>query len=309
MRYAAAAPMKARPGIALTDHGVMFGAVEFHDSARKHGLTPIIGCEAYIAPRGRFDRTVRDEAHITLLAADDEGYKNLTALISKGFLEGYYYKPRIDMDLLAKHNAGLDRAVRLHVESRAPRRCSRTTARVRSKAAKEFTRDLRRPLLRRDHASRDAGRRHHQRRPDLGRPRDSICRWSPPTIRTTSSRADAQAHDVLLCIGTGKTVADTSRMKFFSDEFYVKSPQEMRELFADMPGSLRQHARDRQAHRPEDPREDLLSARSTRCRKTAAADVAGVLAGARRQPDSTPHPIASSRWARTSTCAWSAKAA
>ena len=70
--------------------------------AQDTGSSPIIGCEAYIAPRGRFDRTVRDEAHITLLAADDEGYKNLTALISKGFLEGYYYKPRIDMDLLAQ---------------------------------------------------------------------------------------------------------------------------------------------------------------------------------------------------------------
>ena len=79
------------PGIALTDHGVMFGAVEFYDTAKDAGLTPIIGCEAYIAPRGRFDRTVRDEAHVTLLAASDAGYKNLTTLISKGFLEGYYY--------------------------------------------------------------------------------------------------------------------------------------------------------------------------------------------------------------------------
>ena len=95
------------PGIALTDHGVMFGAVEFYDAAKDKGLTPIIGCEAYIAPRGRFEKTVRDENHVTLLAASDVGYKNLTTLISKGFLEGYYYKPRIDMDLLAAHNEGL----------------------------------------------------------------------------------------------------------------------------------------------------------------------------------------------------------
>ncbi|HTD33657.1 MAG TPA: PHP domain-containing protein, partial [Candidatus Elarobacter sp.] len=101
------AERQGSPGIALTDHGVMFGAVEFYDTAKKVGLTPIIGCEAYIAPRGRFDRTVRDEAHITLLAASDVGYKNLTTLISKGFLEGYYYKPRIDMDLLAQYNEGL----------------------------------------------------------------------------------------------------------------------------------------------------------------------------------------------------------
>ena len=76
-------------------------------SAKDHKLRPIVGCEAYIAPRGRYDRTVRDEAHVTLLAADLAGYRNLTALISKGFLEGYYYKPRIDLDLLAKHHEGL----------------------------------------------------------------------------------------------------------------------------------------------------------------------------------------------------------
>jgi DNA polymerase-3 subunit alpha len=73
----------------------MYGAMEFYYAAREHRLTPIIGCEAYVAPRGRLDRTVRDEAHVTLLAADLAGYRNLTALISKGFLEGYYYKPRI----------------------------------------------------------------------------------------------------------------------------------------------------------------------------------------------------------------------
>jgi DNA polymerase-3 subunit alpha len=95
------------PAVALTDHGVMYGAMEFYYRARDFKLTPIIGCEAYIAPRGRLDRTVRDEAHVTLLAADVTGYRNLTALISKGFLEGYYYKPRIDLDLLAKHNEGL----------------------------------------------------------------------------------------------------------------------------------------------------------------------------------------------------------
>ena len=95
------------PAIALTDHGVMYGAMEFYYAAREHGLTPILGCEAYLAPRGRLDRTAREEAHVTLLAADFIGYRNLSALVSKGFLEGYYYKPRIDLELLAKHNEGL----------------------------------------------------------------------------------------------------------------------------------------------------------------------------------------------------------
>ncbi len=221
------------PGIALTDHGVMFGAVEFHDSAKKHGLTPIIGCEAYIAPRGRLDRTVRDEAHITLLAADEEGYKNLTALISKGFLEGYYYKPRIDMDLLEKHNRGLI---------------------VLSGCMSSL---VAAPLLKNDRAtSLKHAREFHDIFGDRfyieimrhGMPEEDLINTGLisvareldlPLVATNDShyltQGDAQAHDVLLCIGTGKTVADTSRMKFFSDQFYVKSAQEMRELFADVP--------------------------------------------------------------------------
>ncbi len=221
------------PGVALTDHGVMFGAVEFHDSAKKHGLTPIIGCEAYIAPRGRFDRTVRDEAHITLLAADEEGYKNLTTLISKGFLEGYYYKPRIDMELLAKHNAGLI-VLSGCMSSLVASPLLKNDRATSLKAAKEFS-DI-------------FGDRFYIEIMRHGMPEEEIINTglisvarelNLPIVATNDShylnRGDAQAHDVLLCIGTGKTVADTSRMKFFSDEFYVKSPREMRELFADIP--------------------------------------------------------------------------
>ena len=127
----------------------MYGAMEFYYAAREHRLTPIVGCEAYIAPRGRLDRTVRDEAHVTLLAADLIGYRNLIALISKGFLEGYYYKPRIDLDLLAKHNEGL--IVLSGCMSGLVRRsrCCAATTRTRY-ARKTYQRDLRRPLLHRD---------------------------------------------------------------------------------------------------------------------------------------------------------------
>jgi DNA polymerase-3 subunit alpha len=264
------------PGIALTDHGVMFGAVDFYDTSRKYGLTPIIGCEAYIAPRGRFDRSVRDEAHITLLAASDEGYKNLTALISKGFLEGYYYKPRIDMDLLAQHHAGLI---------------------VLSGCMSGL---VAAPLLKNDRA---ASKKNAQMFADIfgdrfyieimrhGMPEEevindgliSIAReLSLPLVATNDShylsRGDAQAHDVLLCIGTGKTVSDTSRMKFFSDEFYVKSAQEMRELFADVPEACDNTLEivkridikipDKVFYLPDYP-----------VPKTAADDIAGVLAG------------------------------
>jgi DNA polymerase-3 subunit alpha len=221
------------PGVALTDHGVMFGAMEFYYAARDVRLTPIVGCEAYIAPRGRFDKTVRDEAHVTLLAADLVGYRNLVALISKGFLEGYYYKPRIDLDLLAKHHDGL-----IVLSGCMSSLCAQSLLRDdyagAKKAAQSFV-DI-------------FGDRFYMEIMRHGIPEQDIVNtgliklareMQIPLVATNDShylnRADAQAHDVLLCIGTGKTVQDTSRMKFMTDEFYVKSSEEMRELFADVP--------------------------------------------------------------------------
>jgi DNA polymerase-3 subunit alpha len=221
------------PGVALTDHGVMFGAMEFYYSAREHRLTPIVGCEAYIAPRGRFDRTVRDEAHVTLLAADLTGYRNLVGLISKGFLEGYYYKPRIDMDLLAKHNDGL-----IVLSGCMSGLCAQPLLKNDYEGAKRAARAF----------SDIFGDRFYIEIMRHGIPEQDIVNTglialardlNLPLVATNDShylaRADAAAHDVLLCIGTGKTVADTNRLKFMTHEFYVKSNEEMRELFADVP--------------------------------------------------------------------------
>ena len=221
------------PGVALTDHGVMFGSMEFYYAAREHKLTPIVGCEAYIAPRGRFDRTVRDEAHVTLLAADLVGYRNLVALISKGFLEGYYYKPRIDMDLLAKHNDGL-----IVLSGCMSSLCAQPLLKNDYEGAKKAAQTF----------SQIFGDRFYieimrHRIPEQDIVNAGLIKLARemnlPLVATNDShylaRGDAQAHDVLLCIGTGKTVADQSRLKFMTDEFYVKSPEEMRELFADVP--------------------------------------------------------------------------
>ena len=221
------------PGVALTDHGVMFGSMEFYYAARDHKLTPIVGCEAYIAPRGRFDRTVRDEAHVTLLAADLVGYRNLVTLISKGFLEGYYYKPRIDMDLLAKHNDGL-----IVLSGCMSSLCAQPLLKNDYEGAKKAARTF----------SQIFGDRFYieimrHRIPEQDIVNAGLIKLARelnlPLVATNDShylgRGDAQAHDVLLCIGTGKTVADQSRLKFMTDEFYVKSPEEMRELFADVP--------------------------------------------------------------------------
>ncbi len=221
------------PAVALTDHGVMYGAMEFYYTARDFKLTPIIGCEAYIAPRGRLDRTVRDEAHVTLLAADVTGYRNLTALISKGFLEGYYYKPRIDLDLLAEHNEGLI------VLSGC------MSGMVASPLLKN---DYERSLQAAKTFEQIFGDRFYIEVMRHGMPEEEVVNrglvkvareLNLPLVATNDShyldQRDAPAHDVLLCIGTGKTVSDTSRMKFYSDQFYVKSDAEMRELWADLP--------------------------------------------------------------------------
>ncbi len=211
----------------------MYGAMEFYYAAREHNLTPILGCEAYVAPRGRFDRTAREEAHVTLLAADLVGYRNLIALVSKGYLEGYYYKPRIDLELLAAHHDGLI---------------------VLSGCMSGM---VAAPLLRNDYAAavRNAQTyldifgdrfyievmRHGMKEQDaINEGLVRVARQlAVPIVATNDShyleQKDAGAHDVLLCIGTGKTVSDTNRMRFYSDQFYLKSAAEMRELWSDLP--------------------------------------------------------------------------
>jgi DNA polymerase-3 subunit alpha len=219
--------------VALTDHGVMYGAMEFYYAAREFGLTPILGCEAYLAPRGRLDRSVRDEAHVTLLAADLIGYRNLVALVSKGFLEGYYYKPRIDLELLEKHNDGLLvlSGCMSGLVAAPLLRGDEATARQNAKTYREIFGDrFYIEVMRHGMPEQDAingGLVRIARELDV------------PIVATNDShyleQKDASAHDVLLCIGTGKTVSDTNRMKFYSDQFYVKSPDEMHELWSDLP--------------------------------------------------------------------------
>ncbi len=211
----------------------MYGAMEFYYAAREFSLTPILGCEAYLAPRGRLDRSVREEAHVTLLAADLVGYRNLVALVSKGFLEGYYYKPRIDLDLLEKHNdglivlsgcmSGLVAAPLLSGDD--------ATALHNAKTYREIFGDrFYIEVMRHGMPEQDA----------INGGLVRIAReLGVPIVATNDShyleQKDASAHDVLLCIGTGKTVSDKNRMKFYSDQFYLKPAEEMAELWSDFP--------------------------------------------------------------------------
>ena len=134
------------PAIALTDHGVLYGALEFYFEARAKGIKPIIGCEMYVAPRGHRDRSARDEHHLTVLAANKAGYRNLLKLVSIGFIDGYYYKPRVDLELLAAHAEGL-----IVLSGCLGGGCSKRSCKTRPTRATEdregLSSDVRRPLL------------------------------------------------------------------------------------------------------------------------------------------------------------------
>lgn len=229
------------PAIAMTDHGSLFGAVDFYKQATKAGLKPIIGCEVYVAPGSRLDRanSGHEEVsfHLVLLARDNAGYKNLVALVTRAYLEGFYYKPRVDMDLLEQYSGGLI----------ALSACMKG----------EIPYCLQRGLL--DRAREQALRFKHIFGPDNfffeiqanGLPEQleintqliELGRELHIGLVATNDchylkKEDAKAHEVLLCIQTGKTLKDPSRMKFSSSEFYLKSPAEMKETFRDVPESI-----------------------------------------------------------------------
>jgi len=225
--------------VAVTDHGNMFGAFDIQTEAVKQGIKPILGVEAYVAPGSRHDReavkTVDGEGnnyHLTLLAESPEGYRNLSYLVSEAYLSGFYYKPRMDWELLERHHEGLI-ALSGCVKSEVSQRllagdfagAKETALRYQSLFGKDRyyveLMDHGLPIQR-------------QLMPELLRLAGET---GIPVVATNDAhylrRVDAEAQDVLLCIGMGKTVNDTRRMKFYNSEFYVKNPGEMREAFRD----------------------------------------------------------------------------
>jgi DNA polymerase-3 subunit alpha len=227
------------PALGLTDHGTMFGTLDFYKAGVASGVKPIIGVEAYVAPGSRFDRTPgeNDEnyRHLTILARNDQGYRNLLRLVTAAHIEGFYHRPRIDKDLLAESSAGL---IGLS-GCLASETCRHLLAGQEKKAhsAAAAYRDIFEKgsffIEVQDHGLED------QRRvtPLLLKLAADL---DLPLVATNdihySEREHSKAHDVLLCIQQpGKVLADTDRLKFDTEEFYVKSPEEMRELFRDLP--------------------------------------------------------------------------
>jgi DNA polymerase-3 subunit alpha len=224
--------------LAVTDHGVMYGAVAFYKACRKAGIRPIIGCEVYVAPRSRFDReygTDSDYSHLILLCKNEEGYRNLSYLVSRGFTEGFYIRPRIDWELLRDHKEGLV-CLSACIAGEVPRRILRDDyagAKERALGLRElFGDDFYLELQ--NHGLPD------ERRASAGLRRIHEETGIPLALTNDAHylrRDDAYRQDVLMCIQTGKTVDDTDRMRFDTEEMYLKSEEEMRALFPDLPGA------------------------------------------------------------------------
>jgi DNA polymerase III subunit alpha len=222
------------PGIALTDHGVMYGAIKFYKEAKDAGIKPIMGCEVYVAA-DRHDRSRAPYYHLTLLARTAEGYRNLIKLCTAGYLEGFYRKPRVDMELLRRYGRGLiclSGCLSAEVPIRILEGRLDEARRLLLEYAEIFDAVY---LEMQDHGIAD------QRRVNEGL-RKLHKETGLPLVATNDShytaKSDARMHDVLLCIGTGKFYNDPKRMKFTSDEFYVKPTEEMARLFPDDPEAL-----------------------------------------------------------------------
>ena len=229
------------PALAVTEHGNLFSAISFHDKARAHGIKPILGCEVYVAPGSRLSKSgsIGETAnHLVLLAETNEGFRNLITLVSSGYTEGFYYRPRIDKDLLARHAKGII-GLSSCLKGEVPAHL-RADQMDRATAAAAAYRDLLGPgnfFLEMQYQGLPdqvgVNRGLAQISQDIGVP--LVCTNDVHYLR----REDFKPHDILLCIGTGKSVNDAERLRYFGDQFFLKTPEEMAAVFGDFPDAMR----------------------------------------------------------------------
>lgn len=228
------------PAVAVTDHGVMYAAIDFYKEAKRQGVKPIIGFEAYVAKRSRLDRVPRvddSSSHLILLAKNMTGYQNLLQLCSRGFSEGFYYKPRIDHELLERYHDGII-ALSACLAGEIPE-CIMNGRRDEARRLVEYYSTLFGPdqfyLELQDHGIPEQAQVNRELI-------DLSAKTGVPLIATNDvhylTRDDAFSHDVLLCIQTGKNINDESRMRFSTPEFFFKSAEEMKALFPAQPEAI-----------------------------------------------------------------------
>ncbi|MBQ3103617.1 MAG: DNA polymerase III subunit alpha, partial [Oscillospiraceae bacterium] len=226
--------------VAITDHGVMYGVIDFYRACKAEGVKPIIGCEVYVAPRTRFDKMHEFDSearHLVLLCENEEGYRNLSYMVSMAFSQGFYIRPRIDMDLLRKKHHGLI-ALSACLAGEIPRRLRNGDY----EGAKKYALEMQ-EIMGEDH--------FYLELQDHGIPMQAevnqgILRLHQetgiPMVATNDAhylaKENAASHDVLLCIQTGKTVDDENRMRYEPQNFYLRSTEEMETLFSRYPGAI-----------------------------------------------------------------------
>jgi DNA polymerase-3 subunit alpha len=229
------------PALALSDHGNLFGAIEFYKECQKAGVKPIVGCEVYLAPGSRFDRKANSAkeaaTHFLLLAKDEEGYRNLVKLVSMAHLEGQYYKPRIDKEILRQHARGL-----IGTSACLAGEVARYITAGRAKEAERSIDEFKSIFEPGDFYLEIADHGVPQQRTVITELRKYAKDFGLKIVATNDvhyvRKEDAQAHDVLLCIQTGAKINDENRMRYHGPEFYLKTPEEMAALFHEVPESL-----------------------------------------------------------------------
>lgn len=225
--------------MAITDHGVMFGCIDFYKACKANDVKPIIGCEVYVAPGSRFDKVLDKSVkynHLILLAKNMQGYRNLCKLVSSGFTDGYYYKPRIDKEILEKYHDGLiclsaclGGEVPAHFLNGQDELAKNSALWFKNLFGEDYYLEVQANTMKEQYL---VNQKLFKLSKEIG----------VPLVATNDShylkKEDAYNHEVLLCIQTGKRMSDPDRMKFKTDDFYVKSPEEMMEYFKDVPEAI-----------------------------------------------------------------------
>ncbi len=226
--------------IAITDHGVMYGAIDFYRACKAEGIHPVIGCEVYVAARSRFDKIHEFDAesrHLVLLCRNETGYRNLSYMVSQAYVEGFYIKPRIDLELLRAHSEGL-----IGLSACLAGEIPKQILNGNYEGAKEYALMMR-DILGEDNFYLELQDHGIQSQQEVNR---ALLRMHQetgiPLVATNDAhylrKEDAESHDVLLCIQTGKTVDDTNRMRYEPQNFYLRSTEEMEELFSGYPDAI-----------------------------------------------------------------------
>ena len=226
--------------VAITDHGVMYGVVDFYKEAKAKGIHPIIGCEVYVAPRGRKDMSYRrgeGANHLVLLCENETGYRNLIQLVSLGYLEGFYFKPRVDMELLQQYSGGLI-ALSACLSGVVPEKILQGDWEGAKQTALTYQQ-----IFGPEHYYLELQDHGLEEQQTVNRGILRIAEETGIPLVVTNdahylTRQDAEVQDALLCIQTGKTIEEEDRMKFSTQEFYVKSTEEMAALFPDHPEAV-----------------------------------------------------------------------